>query len=135
MSGLLRSFRPHIFFVILFFMTVVLIAAVVEKLQGPHGGMIKKSDGCYIEMRTEEKKLFAYLLDRKMKTFPNKDIIGEVRFLLLDNTTTTVPLVNEGDDGFTCGIPADFATCKITLKTGSREFSAKFSNALKVVKQ
>lgn len=114
---------------------MVLIAGVVGKTQGPHGGALKKSGNSYIEMKTVEKKLFAYLLDKKLRTLPNRDVLGEVRFFFPDSSTSNITLLPEPDNSFTCGVPADFFACRITFKIGGNEISAMFNNTLKVVKK
>ena len=135
MKALYRSLRPHAFFVILFFITVAVIAGVVGKTQGPHGGALKQVGTSYIEMKTVEKKLFAYLLDQKLKTVPSRNMLGEATFYFPDSTTTNVPLLAEPDNSFTCGVPGEFFACRITFKAGSNEISALFNNTLKVVQQ
>jgi hypothetical protein len=134
-NTLYKTLRPHFFFVMLFFITVVVIAGVVGKTQGPHGGYLKKVGTSYIEMKTVEKKLYAYLLDKKLKTVSNRDIVGEARFFFSDSSTTSVSLLPQTDNSFTCGVPGEFFACKITLRSGGHEISALFDNTVKVVKK
>jgi len=142
MKALLDCLRPHLFFVVLFFLTLALIAGVAAKTQvGPHGGTLKGVENYFIEMKQVEapshavtKKLYAYLLDKKMKTFTNKEVSADILFFFPDSTSTSIPLKPEMDDAFTCEVPADYHACKITFNLDGKLLSAKFNSPIKMVK-
>jgi hypothetical protein len=125
--------RPNIFFVILFFATLTLIARIVAKPHGPHGGTVQKAGEYYIEMKTPEKKFYAYLLDKKFKTISNKDLSGNARFFFPDSTTFDIPLKPAEENAFTCLVPGNFYACNITFNFMGNSISAKFSNPKQIV--
>lgn len=127
--------RPHFFFILLYVATMGLVAYVAAGDQGPHDGIVKKAGPYYIEMKTGEKKLFAYLLNRKLKTLGNAGIHGEVDLVFTDNTTQNIPLLAEKDSAFTCSVPADFTSCKVTFTITGKTVSARFSNPVKIVQK
>ena len=128
-----ENYRPNLFFVILFFITLTVIARIVAKPHGPHGGIVQKAGEYYIEMKNPEKKFYAYLLDKKFKTISNKDVSGNARFLFSDSTTFDIPLKPAEENAFTCVVPGDFYKCKITFAVSGNSISAKFDNPKQIV--
>ncbi len=127
--------RPHFFFMVLYVATMGLVAYVAAGDQGPHDGTVKKAGPYYIEMKTAEKRLFAYLLDKKLKTLSNAGIHGEADLVFIDNTTQNIPLMADKDSAFMCTVPAEFASCKITFTITGKAVSARFSNPVKLVRK
>jgi hypothetical protein len=127
--------RPHFFFIVLFFFTAALVGHVVTKNDGPHNGVVKRVDNYCIEMKNVEKKLFAYLLDKKLHTISNRDLTAEAVFSFPDSTSMSMSLKPDVDDAFTCEAPSDFYACKININRQGKVISAIFPNTLKVVRK
>jgi hypothetical protein len=96
--------------------------------KGPHGGIVKKAENYFIELKNTEDLIKVYLLDNNMKTKENEGISGDARFYLSDNTDFTVELMPEQQEAFSAkGIPG-YLTCKITFNVFGRPISARFEN-------
>lgn len=135
MKTIFVSFKPHFFFIVLFFLTIALVAHVVTKEQGPHNGELKKTGGYVIEMKCIEKKFSVYLLDKKLKTLSNEEMTANVDFLFPDSTTMNMVLRPEGKEAFVCEVPSDFFSCKVNFNRQGKAISAKFGSPVKIVKQ
>ncbi|MGZ3904006.1 MAG: hypothetical protein ACXVC6_09940 [Bacteroidia bacterium] len=103
------------------------------KPQGPHGGVVKKADNFYIEMKSDEKNLSAFLFDRKLKAVEAIDLQGDVRFHLQDSTDVSVPLTRLDGNEFKCVPPTGFYSCRVTFRITGKSISANFFNPLQVV--
>lgn len=135
MRAFYRCLRPHIFFILLFCFTAALVAHVVTRNQGPHNGIVKRVDNYCIEMKSVDRKLFVYLLDKKLHTLSNRDMTAEAVFIFPDNTSMSITLKPDVDDAFTCEAPSDYNSCKINFNRQGKTISAGFSNPVKVVKK
>jgi hypothetical protein len=135
MRTLYRSMRPHLLFILLFFVTVGLVGHVITRNQGPHNGVVKRVDNYCIELKNVERKLFAYLLDAKLKAIPVKDITAEALFSFPDSTSMSISLKQDVDNAFTCEAPSDFYACKISFNRQGKMISAIFSNTIRVVRK
>lgn len=125
--------RPHLFFVVLYLVTMALVAHVTTRTQGPHEGILKRSGPYFIEMKEEGTKIYVYLLDKKLVAVNNKDVIGEVSVGFPDNTTQVIPLKPEKEDQFVCEVPQNFSACKITFTVSGKNISARFTSPVKMV--
>ena len=120
--------RARLFWATLILLAVAFISWYTHQTTGPHGGMLKKAGNHYIEMKNPENYFYAYLLDKKLKTVSNNNILAEVRFFMPDSTVMDVELSPGPDNSFTTKSMPGFLACKITFKTSSDEISAMFDN-------
>jgi len=134
MKTVYKLLRPHFFFVILFFVMAVLVAGVASKKQGPHGGVVKRAENYFIEMKSADRKLYVYLLEKGLKTISNKGLLAEADFFFPDSTVQNVPLKPENYEAFVCETPLNYHACKITFKVAGKLVFAKFNNPLKIVR-
>src|ERR1700739_4231650 len=101
--------------------------------QGPHGGIVKKADNYFIEMKCAENFLYTYLLNDRLKTVDATDLMCEVKFSFPDSTDIRSQLKPNNDDGFICPAPIGFFSCKITFVAIGKSVSAEFLNPIQVV--
>ncbi|HXB41854.1 MAG TPA: hypothetical protein VNZ49_15035 [Bacteroidia bacterium] len=123
----------NILFVILFFGILGMTSLVLSKPKNSHDGTLKKAGNYFIEMKNAGKKIYAYLLDKKLKLADTKNTSGEVKLLFADSTYLYIPLQLQKDTAFTCEAPTGFYLCKITFKVAGKIISAKFENQDKFV--
>jgi len=113
---------------------IVIVAAIFvspiifQSSYGPHGGLIKPAGNYQIEMKNPFGNLYAYLLDKKSRTIPNKGISCKARYYFPDSTTTEIDLKPLGEDGFVTETTIRFYSCKITFNLFGKSVSAKFEN-------
>jgi hypothetical protein len=107
----------------------------VNPKDGPHGGITKRADNYFIEVKTSDKFVNAWLLDTQMKPIDNKDIACGAKFILADSTSLNVKLLPLDKDGFvTDNIPGCRAI-KISFTLSSQTTVAEiFENQLPVTK-
>lgn len=112
----------------LFLLTILtLLSLVAPTSVGPHGGIVKKAEGFYIEMENNpDTTFFAYLLNKKLKTISNKGISGEVKFFFPDSTALNVELKPAPGNAFTAKPVPGFNSCKITFLVFGKSVSAPF---------
>lgn len=104
--------------------------------QGPHEGIVKKSEGYYIEMKNDpDTVILAYLLSGKMKTISNKGITGSVKLFFSDTTAFDVKLNPITGDAFRARVTPGFYGCKITFDVLGKEISARFEKQEQFVKK
>jgi hypothetical protein len=127
-----RSHRPNILFVILFFSTLGMISLVLSRPRGPHGGVVKKADNYFIEIKTFEKDFTAYLLTQKLRSVDTKEVAGEVKFYFPDSTDVNIPLKPK-DDGFVCIAPGGFSSCKVSFTSVGKTVTARFEKQTQLV--
>lgn len=113
---------------LLFLVTAItLLSLDFPELQGTHGGVVKKAEGFYIEMKNNPDTSFSvYLLNKKLRTVSNKGISGEVKFFFPDSTTLDVPLKPVAGNAFTARVIPGYYSCKITFHVFGKEVSAAF---------
>jgi hypothetical protein len=134
MGTFYRSIRPHFFFVVLFFLACSLVAYVASKPQGPHGGIVRKADDFFIEIKNEESLFSAWLLTKKLKTVKSTELVAETNFFFPDGTDLLVTMQNEKkDNGFTCQVPPGFIACQVKFNFEGKIITARFDNPLKIV--
>ncbi|MES2763774.1 MAG: hypothetical protein V4677_16280 [Bacteroidota bacterium] len=105
------------------------------KDDGPHGGITKKADNYFIEMKTVDKFVNVWLLDSKMKTIPNKDIACGAKFIMADSTTLNVKLLPLDKDGFVTENVAGCRAIKISFTLSAQtSVSEIFENQIPVTK-
>lgn len=125
--------RPGFFLVLFFCSTLCLFSLILSHPRNPHDGVIRKAGNYFIEMKTGEKKLYAYLLDKKLKLIDATGVTGEARFLFPDSTDVNVPLTLLGKDTFTCETPAGYSACRITFNIKGKSVFANFGAPAEVV--
>ncbi|HWY12635.1 MAG TPA: hypothetical protein VN026_14980 [Bacteroidia bacterium] len=104
-----------------------------QQTQGPHGGTLKKAEGYFIEMKNFEKVLSVYLLNEKLRSVDTKAITGEVKLFFPDSTDLILQLKHSYDNMFTCKLPGDYFSCKITFNVGGKPVMATFENSGQIV--
>ncbi|MDP1802240.1 MAG: hypothetical protein Q8L81_12860 [Bacteroidota bacterium] len=136
MPIVLRSIKAKIFFLaLLYCITIALVSWSKSSPTGPHGGTLKKSGNYFIEMKNPDKFFYAYLLDKKLNSINNKNVSGEVKFLMPDSTSFNVTLKAATDDGFTCeSLPGSYA-CRVTFIVFGKSVSARFENPALLVEK
>lgn len=130
MPIVLRSIKAKIIF--LAFLYCILIAFVSwskTQAKGPHGGILKKTQGYFIEINTPGKFIYAYLLDKKLKTINDKELVCEVKFSLPDSTSFNLKLKPTTDGGFMGDNLNGFNNCLITFTAFGNSISARYENA------
>ncbi len=116
--------------------TTTLLSLHSPTSEGPHGGVIKKSEGYYIEMKNNpDTSFFAYLLSKKLKTVSNKGISGEVKLFFPDSTALNVELKPIAGDAFTAKVVPGFYSCKITFNVFGKSVSAPFDKENQIVQK
>lgn len=105
----------------------VVILALNMANNGPHGGIIKKTDEFFIEMKNNPDTTFlVWLLDQRQKTLSNKEVTGNVKFLFPDSTATDIELKRTKDNAFTAKTITGYNSCKIILEVYGKIVSAQF---------
>ncbi len=104
-----------------------------ESVNPPHGGMIKSSGKYHIEMVVnllqKDDKVSVYLLDKKGKILPNKDVTGTIMFMSKDNAEVEVQLVAKGDDHFVTQLKDTKPfTAMVSLKVKGKTVNASFEH-------
>ena len=104
---------------------------------GPHGGTVKKANNYFsIEILTSAEKMHTYLLNKKRKTIPNKELKCAAKLFFYDNTSTDVSLKPLGDEGFSIELSAlKFSSCRITFTISGKDITAKFQNESLIVEK
>src|ERR1700741_1253801 len=118
------------------FLCLLVTPIAVDLIQsaGPHGGVMKKADNYFIEVKAEDKMLFTYLLDPKLKAISNKDLTCTVRFFMADSTDMILRLKPFEEKGFTGENIPGYRYCKITYKVNDKVSpSAMFESKKPVV--
>ncbi len=126
----LRSIKARIVFMA--FLYCILIAFVSwSKAQpkGPHGGILKKTQNYFIEINNPGKFIYAYLLDKKLKTISDKEMSCDVKFSLPDSTNFSLKLKPSTDGGFMGENLNGFDRCIITFTAFGRTITARYENA------
>ncbi|MBL7930406.1 MAG: hypothetical protein JNL60_00805 [Bacteroidia bacterium] len=117
-------FKSILFYV---FLPVITLASwYVQHEKAPHGGILKQSDGYFIELRKADKYMYVYLLDSRLKTVTGKDLSGDVKFFLPDNTILPVNLKTISEEGFLVEMPAAFKGCQVNFIINKTPVSALF---------
>jgi len=106
-----------------------------DQSSGPHGGVVKWAEGYYIEMKSQDKFIYVYLLDNKFKTLENREVSGEVIFFLSNNTTLDVKLKPYMENMFMAEAADGFYSCRITLHKAGAYLSAIFENQSQIVQE
>lgn len=109
------------------FLPVITFASwFVQHDKAPHGGILKQSDGYYVELKKADKYMYVYLLNSRLKPVTDKDISGEVKFFLPDNTILPVTLKTISEDGYLVEMPAEFKGCQVNFIVNKAPVSALF---------
>jgi hypothetical protein len=117
------------FFLLLTGLYTFLANAQEPVTPGPHGGVVKSTEGYCIEMSGRVGLLSAFLLDPSWNPIDNSNMACEVRYLLSDGSEITHKLVPLGKEGFRTEEPmGNFVSCLITFELRSREVSVRFNN-------
>ena len=96
---------------------------------GPHNGTVKKAGIYYIEMKSLQQEIHAYLLDKKLTPIGNKGVTCEVKIVYPDSSCLTKPLKTFGYDGFSAEVTSiQFVNCTIFFKISGKTVSAHFEN-------
>lgn len=132
-KSIVEPMRNAINYILIIFMFVTLISWNLFLPLGPHGGRVEKADGFFIEMRSIEKVLNIYLLDKKLNPISSKGISGKVQLFFSDSTALNFPLKPFGDDSFTCETPSEYYACKVTFHLFGKSVSAKFDTPMLMV--
>lgn len=127
-----KSHSKPLLFVTLGFLSLTVVSWIFLKPQGPHGGVVKKAENYFIEMKSDEKNLSAYLFDRKLKAIEADDLRGDVMFYFRDSTNLSAPLSLSANNEFKCVPPAGYYSCKIRFTLANKSISANFFNPLQV---
>lgn len=136
MPKALRSIKAKIVF--LAFLYCILIALVSwnkAQAKGPHGGILKKTQNYFIEINTPGKFIYAYLLDKKLKTIDDKELACDLKILSPDNTTFNLKLKPTADGGFMGENLNGFNGSVITFTAFGKTISAKYENASVLVEE
>jgi len=130
MPIVLRSIKAKIFFLVLLYCVIIAFVSW-NKAQphGPHNGILKKTGNYFIEINTPGKFIYAYLLDKKLKTINDKDLSCEVKFSLPDSTNFNLKLKPTADGGFMGENLNGFNGCLVTFSAFRKSISAKYENA------
>lgn len=97
--------------------------------RGPHGGELKTSNNCFIEMKHSMYMMQAYLLDENKSTLTASEMRCEVILYYADSSKYEVGMSRKGDFGYYGFTPDNyyvFSVVKFIL--GGRSVSAKFDN-------
>lgn len=130
MPLVLRSVKGKIFFlVVLYCIVIAFVSWNKSQPRGPHDGVIKKTGNYFIEINTPGKFIYAYLLDKKLKTINDKDLSCEVKFALPDSTSFSLKLKPTTDGGFMGENLNGFNGCIVTFIAFGKSISAKYENA------
>ena len=120
-------------FLVLPCLLITPIAVDLMQTGGPHGGVLKKSNNYYIEMKTVDNFFYTYLLDGKQKVISSKNLSCNVRFFLADSTDLILQL-KPFDNGFKGENIQGYRYCKITFNVDEKTTeSALFENQKPVV--
>lgn len=97
--------------------------------RGPHGGQIKAVDNYYVEMKSDESTIYAYLLDRNKLAVRNGNVKCEVRLLFADSSIFEVKMEPFGTEGY-YGLTAaqNYNLCLVTFTIFNAKISAAFKN-------
>ena len=116
----------------LFFLAVssVMIAlGLFTDSQGPHGGIVKKVDGRFIEIKNNSTGFYTFLLDKNEKPTNNTGTSCKLKIVFPDNTSTHRTMNLFQEDGFsTEPLPVYFSYCIITFNVSNRIYSTEFDN-------
>lgn len=128
--------KTKIMYALFLLALATLVSLGSTQAEGPHGGIVKKAEGYYIEMKNNpDTSFFAYLLSKKQKTISNQNISGEVQLFFPDSTTLDVKLTPIAGNGFTAKVLTGFYACKITFHVFEKEVSAQFEKQSQIVQR
>ncbi|MGZ3864512.1 MAG: hypothetical protein ACXVPN_16470 [Bacteroidia bacterium] len=130
-----RSYRKPLIFVVLIFTALSVVSWIFLKPQGPHGGVVKRADNYFIEMKSEEKAFSAYIFDKKFKAIEIPDIHGKVKFYFRGSADINVPLNLSTKNEFKCIPPIGYYSCKVMFTIMGKPVSANFFNPMQIVMQ
>jgi hypothetical protein len=105
------------------------------KDDGPHGGITKKADNYFIEIKTSDKFVNTWLLDNKMNPIGNKNIACDAKFILADSSFLNIKLLPFDKDGFvTDNVPGCRVIKIIYTVSAQTNVSEIFENEVAITK-
>lgn len=127
MPIVLKSVKARIVFMaFLYCILIALVSWSKAQPKGPHGGVLKKTQNYFIEIKTPGKFIYAYLLDKKLKTINDKEMSCNVNYSLPDSTGFNLKLKPSPDGGFMAENSNGFNGCLVTFATIGQSISARY---------
>lgn len=121
--------KTFLLIVMLLIVTLLIALPLYQSNMGPHDGVVKKAGEYYIEMKNTDPTIYAFLLNKQLKTISNEGILCEASFSFHDNTITKEVLLPYNKDGFYIESGKNkFSFCHIYFNVYGITVSAEFEN-------
>lgn len=103
---------------------------------GPNGGIIKKVENYYIEIKNvPEINFYAYLIDKELKIISNKNISCTAEFFYPDRASLKVQLRPVPGDAFMADVASGYNACEIVFGAFGTTILARFKHLSSVVRK
>lgn len=120
----------------LFIPSILFSQDSLSQAVGPNGGIVKKAENYYIEIKNvPEMSFYAYLLDKELKIISNKGVLCNAEFFFPDNTSLKVPLKPAPGEAFTADVASGYDACEITFYVLDKHVFARFKNISSIVQK